>query len=162
MQTHLKNKNDQQPDFIDLYQRYSALDNGLKAALRRVTKPEDLRETSAIYRLFRETRPCDQWLRVVFLLPWCDRCKEGLENKAKSFGALLAEAKVNENRLFQMARANEPLDLIFLRRLAMQIKPTLDLRKFGKTLYYWNHDNKRSIVEDFFYSRSSKQIRKGD
>lgn len=154
MQMHAKNKNDQKPDFVDLYRRYSVLDNGLKAALRRVANPEDIRDTAAIYRLFHEARPSYQWLRVVFLLPWCEQCTEGREGKAKSFGELLSEEKVNENRLFQMARANESSDLILLRRMAMQIKPTLDWAKFGKILYYWNHDNKRSIVEDFFYQSS--------
>lgn len=157
MQTNPKDKNVQQSDFRDLYRRYTtALDAGLQAALRRVATPEDLRDTPAIYRLFHEARPNDQRLRVVFLLPWCEQCKEGSENKAKSFGALLAEAEVNKNRLFQMVRADEPQDLIALRRLAIQIKPTLDWGKFGETLYYWNHKNKRGIVEDFFYSRSSR------
>lgn len=155
MQIHEKSKNDQKPDFVDLYRRYSDLDNGLQAALRRVETPEDIRDTAVLYRLFYEARPSDQLLRVVFLLPWCEQCKEGREGKAKSFGALLAEGNVNERRLFQMARANEPSDLIHLRRLAVQVKPTLDWAKFGKILYYWNHLNKRSIVEDFFY-RSSK------
>jgi len=160
MQTSEPSKNEKQPDFIALYRRFVELDNGLKAALRRVAKPEDMRDTVALYRLFHEARPNEQWLRVVFLLPWCEQCKEEREDKSKRFGSLLARAKVNENRLFQMARANEPDDLIFLRRLAIQIKPTLDWGKFGATLYYWNHDNKRSIVEDFFY-HSSKKAQKG-
>jgi CRISPR type I-E-associated protein CasB/Cse2 len=160
MQIHEKNKNEQKPDFVDLYRQFSQLDNGLQAALRRVAKPEELRETAAIYRLFHEARPNDQWLRVVFLLPWCEQCRAGKEEYTSPFGAQLAEANVNENRLFQMARANEPLDLILLRRLAMQIKPTLDWGRFGAMLYYWNHDNKRSIVEDFFYY-SSKKAQKG-
>jgi len=161
MQTNEPNKNGKKPDFVALYRRFvDELDNGQRAAIRRVAKPDDLRETAAIYRLFREARPSDQWLRVVFLIPWCKQCREGSEEKAKTFGALLADAKVNENRLFQMARASEPLDLILLRRMAMQIKPTLDWEKFGATLYYWNHDNKRSIVEDFFY-HSSKKAQKG-
>ncbi len=155
MQIHGKNKNDQKPDFVDLYRRYSVLDNGLKAALRRVANPEDIRDTAAIYRLFHEARPSDRWLRVVFLLPWCVQCEEGREDKAKSFGALLAEANVNESRLFQMARAKEPLDLILLRRLAIQIKPTINWEKLGWTLFQWDVKAKRKdIVEEFFYQSS--------
>ncbi|MGD9975744.1 MAG: type I-E CRISPR-associated protein Cse2/CasB [Desulfatirhabdiaceae bacterium] len=156
MQTSEPAQNVKKPDFIQLYKRFNGLENGLKAALRRVGTPEDLRDTAAIYRLFHEARPNEQWLRVVFLFPWCEQCKEGMEINVKPFGALLADAEVNKSRLFQMARANDPTDLILLRRLAIQIKPTLDWNKFGPRLYYWNYENKRRIVEDFFYSSSKK------
>ena len=161
MQTDEKNKNEQNPDFVDLYRRYSALDNGLKAALRRVETPEDIRDTAILYRMFHDARPHDRWLRVMFLLPWCEQCKAGWEDKTKSFGALLAEAHVNENRLFQMARAKEPLDLVLLRRLAIQIKPVLNWEKLGWTLFCWDSKVKREdIVEDYFYN-SSKKAQKG-
>lgn len=160
MQAHQKNKNEQPPDFVGLYQRYADLDNGLQAALRRVANPEELLETSAIYRLFHEACPNDRWLRVAFLLPWCEQCKEGQEKKAKPFGALLKEAEVNEDRLFQMARANEPLDIISLRRLAIQIKPTVDWAKLGWTLFKWGVEAKRDIIKDFFYY-SYRQAKKG-
>lgn len=151
MQKDEKNKNEQKPDFVDRFRSFDKLDNGLKAALRRVATPDDLRDTAAIYRLFHEARPNDQWLRVVFLFPWCEH-----RDNAPSFGALLAEANVNVNRLFQMSRALEPLDLILLRRMAIQIKPALNWEKFGELLYYWNLDNKRQIIEDYFYYKSIK------
>ncbi len=140
------------PDFVDLHRRYENLDNGMKAMLRRVFKPDDLRDTAALYRLFPGERTSDNWLRVVFMLPWCAQCAEGTQ--VPSFGAALAHAKVNEMRVLQMARAREPLDIEQLRRLAMQVKPVVDWGKFGWILLKWGREDKRRIVEDFYYSQA--------
>ena len=139
------------PNFVSLYQRYAALDNGLKAALRRVGRPDDLRDTVALYRLFYESRSQDNWLQVVFLIPWCTQCKTGTGENIPTFGASLALNKVNEKRVLQIARSTEPLGIILLRRLAIQVKPAVDWEKFGWTLLKWGRDEKRQIVEDFFY-----------
>ncbi len=148
-------KNKKNPDvYTDLYHRFMALDNGLKAALRRVPEPEELRDTAAFYRLFYQARPDDAWLRVVFLLPWCTQCKEGAENITPRFGTQMA-GKVNEMRILQVARAKEPLDIIQFRRLAIQIRPIVDWARLGKTLFYWTREDKRSIVEDFYYPQSN-------
>jgi CRISPR type I-E-associated protein CasB/Cse2 len=136
--------------YIELYRRYEVLDNGLRAALRRVSEPEDIRDTVALYRLFYKARPDEGWLRVVFLLPWCTQCRVGAENTTPAFGAQMA-GKVNEMRILQVAHAKEPFDIVQLRRLAMQVKPIIDWARFGGTLFYWTHEAKRRIVEDFYY-----------
>jgi len=139
--------------YVGLYHRFMALDNGLKAALRRVPEPEELRDTVAFYRLFYQARPDEQWLRVVFLLPWCAQCKDGAESITPTFGAQMA-GKVNEMRILQMVRAKEPLDIIQLRRLAIQVRPIVDWARLGRTLFYWTRKDKRTIVEDYFYPQS--------
>lgn len=144
-------KKQQGPDFVGLYQRYAALDNGLKAELRRVPEPVDLRDTVALYRLFYEARPCDNWLRVVFLFPWCEH-----KEKTPSFGTALDNHGINEKRVLQVARSREPHDIIQLRRLATQVKPSVDWTEFGWTLWKWDHEKKRKIVEDYFYKTTYK------
>jgi CRISPR system Cascade subunit CasB len=145
------------PDFVETWKRYGDLPPGRQAELRRVADIEDLPLRPALYRLLPGTRPHEGWLRFVFLLPWCTH-REG----APSFGAHLAEAGINEARLFQAVRADSPLDMIQLRRLAMQIEPTLDWQAFGRTLYYWGPRAKRQLVEDFYLAQldSTKGARK--
>lgn len=145
--------------FVELYNRYVRLDNGLKAALCRVSEPEELRDTVALYRLFYKERPDDGWLRVVFLLPWCTQSKEGTESITPAFGSQMA-GKVNETRVLQIARGKEPFDIVQLRRLAVQVRPVVDWARFGKILFYWTHESKRKIVEDFYYPES-KYYKKG-
>jgi CRISPR system Cascade subunit CasB len=148
-------KDKRNPDvYVDLYHRFAALDNGLKAALRRVPEPEELWDTVAFYRLFYQAMPDDRWRRVVFLLPWCAQCKEGTESVAPTFGAQMA-GKVNEMRILQMARAKEPFDILQLRRLAIQIRPIVNWARLGRTLFYWTREDKRNIVEDFYYPQSN-------
>ncbi len=142
------------PDFVGLSQRYEKLDSGMQAMLRRVAEPDDLRDTAALYRLFPGERTYDNWLRIVFLLPWCAQCQEAAHEKVPSFGAALAHAKVNEIRVLQVARAREPLDVVQLRRLAMQVKPRVNWAQFGWTLLKWGREDKRRIVEDFYFSQS--------
>lgn len=142
------------PDFIAMYQRYKQLnekDKGLQAELRRVPEPDDLRDTVTLYRLFHEARPCDNWLRVVFLFPWCEH-----KEKTPSFGTTLANHGINEKRVLQVARSKESFDIIQLRRLAMQVKPLVDWAEFGWTLWKWDHEKKRKIVEDYFYKTTYK------
>jgi len=148
-------KDKRNPDvYVNLYHNFAALDNGLKAALRRVSEPEELRDTVALYRLFYQARPDDAWLRVVFLLPWCTQCKEGAEGITPSFGAQMA-GKVDEMRILQVARAKEPFDILQFRRLAIQIRPIVDWARLGRTLFFWSREDKRNIVEDFYYPQSN-------
>jgi CRISPR system Cascade subunit CasB len=149
-------------DFLALYEKHQGLDNGLKAQLRRVSEPDELRETPALYRLFPQSRPHDGWLRCAFLLPWVEDCGEGRRPSAQPFGKLLAEKKVSEMRVFQVARAPSPLDLIQLRRLAIQLKhPMLDWKRFGAMLYFWNPEQKRRLVEGYFIGQPSTTEQQG-
>ena len=161
------------PDFLNIYNKFygtpepdgtrkGGLDKGLQAQIRRVAEPDDLRDTPALYRLFNQARPHEGWLRVVFLLPWCEDCLDARRASTPRFGRLLAEANISELRLFQVARSRSPLDVIQLRRLAIMLKhPRVDWENFGKLLYRSEHDgswsqkSKRSLIESYFLGHSA-------
>jgi len=148
------------PDFLALYEKYRNLDNGMQAQLRRIVEPDDLRDTPALYRLFNHARPHDGWLRVVFLLPWCEDCGNSRRTSAPRFGRLLVDAGVSELRLFQVAHSHSPLDIIQLRRLAVMLKhPSVDWKNLGWLLYRsepdgsWSQQSKRQLIEDYFVAQ---------
>ena len=161
------------PDFIRAYKgfygtaqpdgtRKGGLDNGMKAQIRRETEPEDLRDTPALYELFKylQARPHDGWLRIAFLLPWCEDCGDAKRAATPRFGRLLHEAKISELRLFQVARSRSPLDVIQLRRLAIILKaPRVDWKSFGWLLYRsepdgsWRRKSKRQLIEDYYIAQ---------
>lgn len=138
------------PDFVALRNRYGDenFPTGARAELRRVAEPNDVALTPALYRLFPGQKPDDRHLRLAFLLPCCKH-----STKAKSLGAQLAEAKVAEARILQVARAHAPLDIVQLRRLLTHIEPTVDWSEFGRMVWYWNERAKRQFVEDFYIAR---------
>lgn len=138
------------PDFVELKIRYDSesFPTGARAELRRVAEPEDIALTPALYRLFPGQRPNDRHLRLAFLLPCCKHSAQ-----TKSLGVQLAEAKVAEARVLQIARAHAPLDMVQLRRLLIHIKPTVDWSEFGRMVWYWNDRAKRQLVEDFYIAR---------
>lgn len=138
--------------FLAVWNRYwaDAFGNGARAELRRAADPEDLRERPALYRLFPGERPDKKHLRLAFLLPYCPH-REG----AESFGTQLAKSAkaVAEARVIQMARSAWPEDIKQLRRLAIQIEPVVDWTRFSEVLWYWNDDQKRCIVEDYYIAQ---------
>ena len=138
------------PDFVALKMRYDneSFSMGARAELRRVAEPDDVALTPALYRLFPGQKPDDRHLRLAFLLPCCKHTA-----KAKSLGAQLAEAKVAEARVLQVARAHAPLDMVQLRRLLTHIEPAVDWSEFGRMVWYWNDRAKRQLVEDFYIAR---------
>lgn len=148
------------PDFLSLWGRYTALSPGDKAVLRRVAEPDELREFHALYALFPFGRAHDGWLRVAFLLPWCDDCGDNRRDSAFSLGKLLVNKKISEMRVFQVARAKSPTDIIQFRRLAIQLNhPKMDWGKLGWLLYRsepdgsWNRESKRQLVENFYLAK---------
>lgn len=138
------------PDFVALRNLYDgeSFPTGAHAELRRVAEPDDVALTPALYRLFPGQRPDERHLRVAFLLPCCKHA-----TKANSVGAQLAEARVAEARLLQIARARAPLDMVQLRRLLTYIAPTVDWSEFGRMIWYWNDRAKRQLVEEFYIAR---------
>lgn len=138
------------PDFVALKMRYDneSFPTGARAELCRVAEPDDVAFTPALYRLFPGQRPDERHLRLAYLLPHCRHAP-----KAKSLGAQLAEAKVSEARVLQVARSHAPLDLVQLRRLLTHIEPAVDWSEFGRTVWYWNDRAKRQLVEDFYIGR---------
>ena len=138
------------PDFVALKMRYDneSFPTGARAELRRVAEPDDVALTPALYRLFPGQKPDDRYLRLAYLLPCCKHAAE-----AKSLGAQLAEAKVAEARVLQVARSRAPLDMVQLRRLLAYVKPNVDWSEFGRMVWFWNDRDKRQLVEDFYIAR---------
>ncbi len=138
------------PDFVALRMRYDneSFPTGARAELRRVAEPDDVALTPALYRLFPGQKTDDRHLRLAFLLPCCKHAV-----KAKSLGAQLAEAKVAEARVLQIARAHAPLDIVQLRRLLTHVEPAVNWSELGRMVWYWNDRAKRQLVEDFYIAR---------
>lgn len=135
---------DETSEFADLFRRFKQLPPGAAAPMRRVAKPDELRDTPGLYRLFPGARPTDQQVRAAFLLPWCE-----LPASGKGIGAVCAEG-VAEARVIQIARAEEPEDLIGLRRLVIQLQPDLGWHEVAPLVWYWGTKVKRRFVESYY------------
>ena len=140
------------PDYMAIWNRYhaDAFGKGAQAELRRVADPEDLLERPALYRLFPGERPTKQHLRLAFLLPYCKH-QAGAENLRTSL--VTAKKRVAEERVMQMARSSWPEDINYLRRILVQAEPSVDWQAFAESLWFWNDDRKRRIVEDYFIAQ---------
>lgn len=136
------------PDFAQLWRTFDGLTPGQKAELRRVAEPEDLRDYASLYRLFPGQPLHPGHLRLAFLLPWCEQAEN-----PKKLSRQLIDAKINETRLLQIARADGPNDLKQFRRLVMQVKPQVNWSEFGKTLWFWGENAKRQLVEQYFLAK---------
>lgn len=141
---------DELPNFIALKSRFdsNSFPTGARAELRRAAEADDVALTPALYRLFPGIKPDVRHYRLAYLLPCCKQA-----NKAKSLGAQLAEAKVAEARVLQVARSHPPQDLVQLRRLLAHIEPAVDWNDFGRMLWFWGDKAKRQFVEDFYIAR---------
>lgn len=138
------------PDFVALKMRFDseAFPSGSRAELRRVADPEGIALLPSLYRLFPGQRPDERYQRIAFLLPYARHAA-----KAIPLGAQLADAKVAQARVLQVARSRAPLDLIQLRRLLNHADLVVDWQVFGKALWYWNDISKRQLVEDFYLAQ---------
>lgn len=138
------------PDFVALKTRLESenFPTGARAELRRAAEPDDVALTPALYRLFPGDKPNERHWRLAYLLPCCPHAAN-----AKSLGAQLAEARVAEARVLQVARAKEPLDVVQLRRLLAHLKPAVDWSQFGRMVWFWNDKAKRQLVEDYYVAR---------
>lgn len=139
------------PDFVTLKERFNQeMTPGQRAELRRAAHLEELTMKPALYRLLQGRRPTEPYLRIAFLLPWAEH-----RPTATHFSAQCFKAKVNEVRLFQIARSHDPADMIQLRRVAMQIKPFIDWNQFGRMLWYWHRPHtKREFIENYYLSQN--------
>ena len=133
------------PDFDDLKARYDDLGAGSRAELRRVARPDDLALTPAFYRLLSGIKADARWQRVVFFLAHVRHANTELR-----LGQALKLADIDETRLFQVLRSTVPNDLIQLRRLVQQADPAVHWQRLVESLFYWNEDQKRRLVEDYF------------
>lgn len=138
-------------NFLEIYNKFKdKLSNGDRAEIKRATEPSDLETLPAFYKLLGNRlneQHEKQWQRVIFFLGAKDlkHEKDGL-----LLGQVFKQANVNEKRMFQVIRSESPNDLIQLRRLVIYIKPTLDFQKMANALWYWNPDNKKRILKDFY------------
>lgn len=151
----IEQKKDVLPDFALLRHRFERLGNGPRAELRRVANLDQVADVPAFYRWLATAglQPSGALQRVAFLMPFATHSPE-----AKSLGRQLFLHKVGEMRLFQMLRAEPPRDLEHLRRLLRFLdEPGLDWHRFGRTLYYWGPNVKRSILQDYFMTEALKK-----
>jgi CRISPR system Cascade subunit CasB len=143
------------PDFVELKRRYDTeLKPGQRADIRRAASPGDLALRPAFYRLLPSgVQPSANLRRVIFLLPSAAH-RPGAGNIGRQ---LASSGKVNQMRIFQMARAkDETTSLQHLRRLCQHVRLAVDWAEFGRTLYYWGAKNRRRIIEDYFTSGGGK------
>lgn len=138
------------PDFMLMYRQYQDLKPGPKAELKRAALLSGLTEIPAFYKLLQGFRGDERMQRLVFCLPLISHRESGM-----SLGRALAEADVNEKRLFMVIRSEAPNDLIQLRRLLRMVEPEVNWQPTAKSLYYWNDIAKRTLLEDFFYYQNS-------
>ena len=133
-------------DFVRLWQAYNDLSPGHRAELRRVATPDDLIEVPAFYRLVRGFGSSKNIRRLIYCLPFLKHQEGG-----GSLGKALAEAGINEKRLFMVIRSQEPNDLIQLRRLLQQVKPVVDFSRTAWLLVRWHESGqKQKLLEEFF------------
>jgi CRISPR system Cascade subunit CasB len=141
------------PDFMALYKAWEQLSPGPRAELRRVSKPDELIEVPAFYRLFSgkaagETQK-QAYQRLIFCLPRITHTSDDI-----GLGKALAKGKgVSEKRLFQVIRSNAPNDMIQLRRLLQMVEPSVNWPKAAKQLWYWNERSKRDLLEEYFMNQ---------
>lgn len=138
-------------DFREIAGRFNKMGTGPRAELRRCASPEDVAMVPSFYRLFPGIKTDIRWQRVAYFLPYVKQAQG-----VASLGAQLVKGKVSEKRLFQVVRSQSPNDLIQLRRLLQQVVPQLDWQQFGETLFFWNEEKKRRLLEDFFMHQSTK------
>ena len=134
------------PDFARLLEVYNSLRPGPQAELRRIGTPDELIEVPAFYRLTRGFGSSQGIRRLAYCLPCLSHQSGG-----DSLGKALAVAGVSEKRLFMVIRSQEPNDLIQLRRLLQQVKPTVDFTRTAWLLLRWHQpEQKQKLLEDFF------------
>ena len=142
------------PDWLALTNKLSDWQKnhrGWLAELKRVKESEEVADMPAYYRLIQGCMaPGRVAERAVFLMPWLPH-----QEDAMSLGAQFNSAGISEMRLFQILRAEYPNDLIMLRRLIQQTKPSVNWTYFGKSIQFWGQRQKRQLLQDYFLNTSS-------
>ncbi len=139
-------------NYAAIRQRYEQLAKGQQADLKRATDPyEDLPLRPAYYALMGAANH-EANLRVAFLMPWIPH-REG----ADTLGQALAKAGISEKRLFQVVRSEGRNALIQLRRLVQHVEPVVDWNRVGNTLYYWNEQSRRTLLEQFYTTAAESE-----
>lgn len=158
----------EEPDYIDLVKSYQALSKGQQAEIRRASEPEALLLLPSYYQLIRKTelKANTQGCRVVWFLPIVKH-----QEKSDSLGRAMWLKDTNERlskRLFQIVRSEYPTDLIQLRRVLQQIKPSLNWELFGSLLFYWGQTrekskiSKQTLMKDYYLKPENNKNAKGE
>lgn len=146
-----KNRADS-PDFVSLKERFERMTVQIGkrtlASCSATRRFDD--ETCTVSTPARQTSK-QAVFTDCFLAAWVNH-----QSNAAHFSAQCAKAKINEIRMFQTARSDDPMDMIQLRRIAMQIKPHVDWTLFGNMLRYWPH-TKRDFIENYYLAQYAKQ-----
>ncbi len=148
------------PDFMSLYDAWMKLAPGQKAELTRVSRPDELLEMPAFYRLFigmaSEEWGEEAFQRLIFCLP----CIKHTDSDV-NLGAAIARygRNMNEKRLFQVIRSEFPNDIIQLRQILKMVGPVVNWSMAAKQLWNWNERSKCDFLEDFFLNQSTEKTR---
>jgi CRISPR system Cascade subunit CasB len=153
---------DKPHDEMALYRAWAALDTGASAQLRRVTTPEGLLDQPAFYRLVQPLGWEGQGnrkalLRQVFCLSAGKDTIKHTDELISLGRALASSGRINERRVFQLLRAEDPNDMVQLRRLLIHAEPKLNWTMFAKQLRFWNKQSRQQLLEHFVLANSSKK-----
>lgn len=141
------------PDFMALYNAWDKLPKGSKAELRRVSRPDELIEVPAFYRLF-SGRATQEWEKLIYQrLIFCLPCIKHTDDNVGLGKALATGKGVSEKRLFQVIRSGAPNDMIQLRRILQMVEPSVNWPGTAKLLWYWSERSKRDLLEDYFINQ---------
>ncbi len=154
------------PDWGALLSAWRQLDNGPKAQMRRVGKPDELLELPAFYRLvgplgWPEANEWQRrgWLRLVFCLSAANPAFNDTGEKISLGEGLAQGGKISERRLFQLIRADWPQDMVQLRRLLIHVTPTLNWSLFADQLWRWQSRDRQRLLEDFVLASPTKPLK---
>ena len=141
------------PALADKLSDWQRNHRGWLAEIKRVKDSTEVADLPSYYRFIQGCiKPGRVAERAVFLLPWLQH-----QPDAVPIGAQFRKNGVSEMRLFQLLRADHPNDLVMLRRLIQQTKPSVDWAYFGKVIQFWGQLQKRQLLQDYFlYSADSK------
>ena len=151
-----KQANLTEPDWLALANKltdWQQHHRGWLAELKRVKESTEVADLPAYYRFIQGCIPPGKLAeRAAFLLPWLPH-----QADAAPIGAQLRSKKISEIRLFQMLRSEYPNDLVVLRRLIQQTKPSVDWTCFGNVIQFWGQRQKRQLLQDYFLNTSFSQ-----
>ena len=124
--------------------------------IKRAQLPSDLREMSDFYDLLKKIpaehkeglrRNLTQFSRIIYMFPYVKHSE-----KAKRLGESLSH-KITEFRMKQFMKTQGEQEIRVLRNLCrISESPYVNTEKVGRMLFYWNDNQKRRIVEDYYMS----------
>lgn len=146
-----------QVDFVALKEKFNSLSNTNRAAIERVSEPEEVRTVKGSYLLLPTGHKLyKQWQRVIFILPYINHHIDE-QGRSNSVGANLARAGITEQRIRYMIANSSPVDLKLFKALCQQSKLACDWQIVGKQLYFWGDKVKAKILADYYQEIATEQ-----